>query len=224
MKNEFDIPPFLSRRPFSHYAATNWRHFRWDFTAKIRLCYHLRYRQDACCQGEWTYTPVQKQSANEKQVWVNGWSGWITGRGGHNEIITSKHCARGAPTVLETDYLCWACERGRDAGNVKKHGWKELIVRHCNSGSGPPSFQQAVSNPLSIHSSSFLASYGSCLQPDLQPEPMWIHSKWRLLVSPGNMSFTASKCWWNCDWDVVSFQDCDHGNCISWIGSRKKTT
>lgn len=172
MKNEFDIPPFLSRRPFPHYAATNWRHRRWDFTAKIRLCYHLWYRQDACCQWEWTYTPFQKQAENEKQIRVNRRSDWITGRRGHNEIITSKHCARGAPTVLETDYLCWACERGRNTENVKKRGWKELIVRQCDSGSRVRHcFQRAVSNPLSIHSSSFLASYGSCLQANVQPQP-----------------------------------------------------
>lgn len=133
MKNEFDIPVFLSRRPFPHYAATNWRRRRWDFTAKIRLCYHLRYRQE-----DWTYTPFQKQAENEKQIRVNEWSAWITGRRGHNEIITSKHCARGVTTVPETDYLCWACERGRDAGNVKKHGWKELIVRQSAVASNQP--------------------------------------------------------------------------------------
>lgn len=77
----------------------------------------------------------KKWAENEKQIRVNGWSSQIMGRRGHNEIITSKHCARGATTVLETDYLCWACERGRDTENVKKRGWKELIVRQGDSGS-----------------------------------------------------------------------------------------
>ena len=121
LKNNYDIPQFLSPCLLFHYVATTQTQCQRDFTAKICLCYRMWYRLDTCDRVRHTHTHTQTQAhirkhartsitqlktgskENLNQKWVNSRR---AGRRAHNEIITGKYWAIGATTVCETERLC----------------------------------------------------------------------------------------------------------------------
>lgn len=132
---------FCTDALFPHYAATNWRHRPWDFTAKIRL-YHLRYSQDASCRGN-EFTHSLKNRKWKIGSVVNRWSSGIAGIRGHNEIITSKHCARGV-TAVSRQSISVEHVRARERHWERKEAW--LKEAHCLAEplrlTGPPLLYQ----------------------------------------------------------------------------------